>query len=39
MCNSKIGCSIFYKTSKFTLIEEKYFEYEEISDQIGILNS
>jgi mRNA deadenylase 3'-5' endonuclease subunit Ccr4 len=39
MCNSKIGTSIFYKTAKFTLIEAKYFQYEEISDQIGNLNS
>ena len=39
MCNSKIGCSIFYKSSKFILVDQKYFEYEEISDQIGNLNS
>ena len=39
MCNSKIGCSIFYKSSKFTLVDQKYYEYEEISDQIGNLNS
>jgi hypothetical protein len=37
--NSLIGISIFYKSAKFNLIESKCCVYEEISEEINIMNA
>ena len=37
--NSKIGISIFYKPSKFTLIDKQAILFQEINEDINIMNA